>query len=279
MGAGYSVPPPAPPPPAVVATNEVVTLPLQRTPVSEGASGLQYSGRVYMNEFAKTSADICKGSDGVTVDHIGDTFPNGVSTTDLPVDKTTQRIGTAALQGYVTSMIGKGAIPGELGSFDQQMTADKRFYTSVQAEYCFYEARYKTALAQFLSLVSAPTGSDNASIQAILNQTVALNQRLNSLLEIINYVGNDRAQKVNVRSPEIDKANTDIQNKISVLTEQKNFLQSSDVRENTQREMMRYSEEKNRAMRIQIMFFVALNVVALGTVLTVYKSAGGGGGA
>ncbi len=272
------MPPPAPAPPATVATNEVATLPLQRTPVSEGASGLHYSGRVYMNEFAKTSGDICKGTDFVTVDHIGDVFPNGVSTTDLPVDQSTQRIGTAAIQGYVTGLVGKGAIPGELGNFDQQMVADKRFYTQVQGEYCFYEARYKTALAQFLSLVSAPTGSDDASVQAVLKQTVALNQRLNSLLEIINYVGNDRAQKVNVRSPEIDKANTDIQKKITMLNEQKNFLQTSDVRENTQREMMRYSEEKNRAMRIQIMFFVALNVVALGTVLTVYKSAGGVGG-
>jgi hypothetical protein len=38
--------------------------------------------------------------------------------------------------------------------------------------------------------------------------------------------------------------------------------------------MMRYSAEKNRSMNIQIMFFVALNVVALGTVLTVYKNMG-----
>lgn len=273
MGAATSIP--------AVVTNPVITLPLQREPVSEGASGLHYSGRVYMNQFAKSSADICKDANvgTLSVDHIGDVFPGSISTTDLPVDQSTQRIGTAAIQGYVTSLVGKGAIPGELGSFDQQMVADKRFYSQVQAEYCFYEARYKTALAEFLSLVSAPTGSDNASVQGILKQTVALNQRLNSLLEIINYVGNDRAQKVNVRSPEIDKANTEIQAKIATLTEQKNFLQTSDVRENTQREMMRFSDEKNRAMRTQIMFFVALNVVALGTVLTVYKSAGGGGGA
>jgi hypothetical protein len=273
MGAGASTP--------TVVTQPVITLPLERSPISDGASGLHYSGRVYVNDFAaSTSGDICKdvAVGTLSVDTIGDVFPGGVSTADLPIDQSTQRIGTTAIQGYVTSLIGKGAIPGELGSFDAQMVADKKFYAQVQAEYCFYEARYKTALAQFLSLISAPTGSDDASVQAILKQTVTINQRLNSLLEIINYVGNDRAQKVNMRSPQIDKANEDIQAKIKVLTEQKNFLQTSDVRENTQREMMRYSEEKNRAMRTQIMFFVALNVVALGTVLTVYKSAGGGGG-
>lgn len=271
MGAGASVP--------AVVTQPVITLPLERTPISDGASGLQYSGRVYVNTFATSTDDICKDAavGTVSVDNISDVFPGSVSTADLPIDQSTQRIGTTAIQGYVTSLIGKGAIPGDLGSFDEQMVADKQFYAQVQAEYCFYEARYKTALAQFLSLVSAPTGSDDASVQAMLRQTVTINQRLNSLLEIINYVGNDRAQKVNVRSPEIDKANTEIQAKIATLTEQKNFLQTSDVRENTQREMMRFSEEKNRAMRTQIMFFVALNVLALGTVLTVYKSAGGGG--
>ena len=37
---------------------------------------------------------------------------------------------------------------------------------------------------------------------------------------------------------------------------------------------MRYSAEKSRAMNIQIVFFVALNVVALGTIITVYKTVG-----
>jgi hypothetical protein len=43
--------------------------------------------------------------------------------------------------------------------------------------------------------------------------------------------------------------------------------------------MMRFSAEKNRAMTIQILFFVGLNVVALGTVLTVYRGLPGGSAA
>jgi hypothetical protein len=63
-----------------------------------------------------------------------------------------------------------------------------------------------------------------------------------------------------------------VEAKLAVLAEQKNFLESSDATIQTQQEMLRYSAEKGRAMNIQIMFFVALNVVALGTVLTVYRS-------
>jgi hypothetical protein len=79
---------------------------------------------------------------------------------------------------------------------------------------------------------------------------------------------------VNQRGPQIVKANTAIQEKISVLRDQQDFLSTKNVHIKTQEEMVRYSAEKSRAMNIQIMFFVALNVVALGTVLTVYKGIG-----
>lgn len=254
-----------------VSTQDVATVPLQREPVPDGTSGLHYSGRVYMNEMPKLATGLCTGV-SASADQIGDLYDGGVSTADLPVDDGSKRVGAAALQGYIQGLVSKGAIPGSLGSFDEQMKADKAFYALVQDEYCFYEARYVAALSQFLSQIADARGTDTGAAQRSLNQTVALNRRLNSLLEIINYVGNDRAQNVNARSADIDKANADIQAKIATLQEQKDFLESGDVRVRTQQEMMRYSTEKNRAMNIQIMFFVALNVVALGAVLSIYKS-------
>lgn len=251
----------------------IVNLPLQRVPVLDGASGLHYSGRVYMNDYPQLSSDICNGATA-SIDQVNDIFPNGISRADLPVDDSTKRISATALQGHVANLVTNGLIPGQNGDFDKQMAADKAFYTAVQAEYCFYESRYTAALQQFITVVSDPRGTDSNAAQTSLNQTIAINKRLNSLLEIIAYVGNDRAQKVNARSTNIDQANKDLSSKIDILKEQRDFLQSSDVRVRTQEEMMRYSKEKNQAMNIQVMFFVALNVVALGTVLTVYKSMG-----
>jgi hypothetical protein len=251
----------------------VATLPLQRNPTYDGASGLNYSGRVYTNQFAALSKDICKGTTASPT-QIKDVMPNSISTTTLPVDDATKRISTTALQGYVGNLVSTGQIPGQMSSFDAQVAADKNFYAAVQAEYCFYEARYIAALTQFLTQVADPRGVDQTTLADSLSTTIGLNQRLNSLLEIIAYVGNDRAQKVNARSPQIEKANQDLGVKIATLEKQRTLLTSSDARTQTQEEMMRYSAEKNRAMNIQIMFFVALNVVALGTVLTVYKGVG-----
>ena len=262
---------------APLQTTPVTTLPLGRTPVLDGASGLHYSGRIYTNQVQTLGKDICNlGS--VPYASATDVMPSSISSPSLPVDPSTQRISTSALQGYVNNLQATGAIPGQMGTFDEQMAADKQFYAAIQREYCFYEARYIAALGQFLTLVSAPvapsSGSSNPALDAALQTTISLNSRLNSLLEIMNYVGNERARRVNLRSPQIDAANATLDEKIAVLTRQKQFLESSDVRTQTQEEMMRFSAEKNRAMNIQIMFFVALNVVALGTVFTVYRSLG-----
>jgi hypothetical protein len=250
------------------ASTPMQTVATVRTPVLDGASGLHYSGRVYMNEAAQLSQDICQGGTA-TADQIYDVYPNGVSTAALPVDSQTNRLSASAVQGYVD---GSKVIPGDLGTIDAQVTADTAFYAGVKTEYCFYEARYIAALTQFLTLASAPSGVDQAATKKILDQTVVLNKRLNSLLEIVAYVGNKRAESTNNRSAQIVTANQAVEQKMAVLAEQKNFLESSDATIQTQQEMMRYSAEKGRAMNIQIMFFVALNVVALGTVLTVYRS-------
>lgn len=270
MGNGSSVSLP-PPPPAPAPPTLSVTLPLQRVPVQDGASGLHYSGKVYTNQMQRLSSDICNGV-SASPDQIGDIMANSVSTTVLPIDESTKRIRQTALQAYVQERVSLGQIPGELGNFDKQMAADSAFYTAMQAEYCFYEARYVAALTQFITLISTPTGAKPIAVSDILATTVNLNKRLNSLLEIMNYVSNDRAQKVNERGPNINAANTSLQASITTLRSQQELLQSSDARIRTQEEMMRYSAEKSRAMNIQIMFFVALNVVALGTIFTVYKS-------
>ena len=264
MGNNQSAPAPPPNPAPPVP---VVSLPVQRVPTYDGASGLHYSGRVYTNQFQALSSDICKGGTA-TAAQIGDVMKNSVSTTSLPMDDSTQRISQSALQSYVEGLISSGVVPGQNADFDVQMKADAKFYADVQAEYCFYEARYVAALTQFLTLVSQPT--ESKTIDAALTSTVNLNKRLNSLLEIMNYVSNSRAQKVNSRSPSIDEANKTLQTKIGILKSQQEYLTSSDVRIRTQEEMMRFSAEKSRAMNIQIMCFVALNVVALGTIFTVY---------
>jgi hypothetical protein len=262
------LPPPELPPPPAASTVNVVTVAEKKTPVMDGASGLHYSGRVYTNQMQQLSSDIC-GGQTASASQINDVMPNGISTTTLPIDEGTKRISQPALESYAKSLVARGSIPGQKPEFNDQMNVDKTFYASLRNEYCFYETRYVAALNQFLTLVANPNGADTTAALAI---TITLNKRLNSLLEIMNYVSNSRARLVNDRSKKLNEYNDDLQSKIRILRSQQDFLQSGDVVLQTQEEMMRYSAEKSQATNIQIAFFVALNIVAIGTVLTVYKS-------
>lgn len=263
----YQIPPP---PPAPAPPVPVITLPLQRVPTQDGASGLHYSGRVYTNPVPSGTKPIC-GDDTVAPHQIGDIYTGSVSTTTLNVDDV-GRVNQQALDSYVSNLVGTGKIPGGLGSLDDQVKADKEFYAIVQKEYCFYEARYKAGLSSFLDMASAPNPADKDTLNTVLNKVVDLNKRLNSLLEIIGHVGNSRAQAVNARGPAIESANKELANRMKELASQRALFTSTDGVVRTQEEMLRYSAEKNRAMNIQIMFFVAFNIVALGTVMTVYKN-------
>jgi paraquat-inducible protein B len=247
--------------------NPVNTVPETRSPVQDGASGLHYSGRVYANQFQQLSSDICKGA-SASITQIGDVMPNSISTTTLATDPSTKRISQPALQSYVQALMTKGQIPGQLPDFNKQMAADTAFYAQVQTEYCFYESRYSAALNHFLTLIADPHTPDTSTTLAA---TVNLNKRLNSLLEIMNYVSDNRANMVNIRSHKLNTVGQTLNEKIAILQSQQDFLQKGDVMRKTQDEMMRYSAEKSDATNIQIALFVALNIVAIGAVLTVYR--------
>ena len=240
---------------------------MEKTPVSEGASGLHYSGRLYANEINKLAAEICDNA-SVSPDKIKDVMPNSISTVGLSVDPTTKRIKQSELKSYIDQLVSKGVLPGSAKEFGAHVTLDTTFYTNIKTEYCFYESRYKAALLYFINLATSPDSDTSVA----LNATINLNKRLNSLLEIINAVGNRRATETDRRSKEIQDANMNLQKMLDDLRKQKIFLESSDATVRTQGEMVRFSSEKSRSMNIQIMLFIGLNIVALGTIITVYKS-------
>jgi len=249
----------------------------QRTPVYDGVSGLNYSGRVYATQFSPLAAggkEMCKDVGTVSASQIGDIRERSISSPGLTIDDTTKRIAASALQGHIAALESQGLIPGLKGTVDEQIREDTAFYKAVEAEYCFYEARYRTAMTEFLGLIANPATANDPSAKQLLEQTTSLNRRLNSLLELLNYIGNARARAVNDRSPRLEEANKELQKKLNVLTQQRDYITSSDVKLRTQAEMIRFSAEKSRAMNIQIAAFVALNVVALGSLVVVYQAIG-----
>ena len=261
--------------PYVAPQPEIITtyaLPTMKNGIQDGTSGLHYSGQTYLNQVNQMNGSMCD-STTATYAQVNDVFPNGVAspTNALAIDQTTQRISKNSLDEHVGRLKTSGVVPGQIADITEQIRRDQLFYSEVMKEYCFYEKRYTAALTQFITDVSQTDAGPNAGATA-LQATINLNKKLNIILEVMHYIGNQRAQSVNNRNSQINEANNQINSRLLELQNQQNFLQSSDVRIQTQSEMMRFSKEKNSAMNIQIMFFITLNVVALGTMLTVYKN-------
>jgi hypothetical protein len=197
-------------------------------------------------------------------------FPNGISFSDFDLNDK-QRIPPEVLAAKMTMLAQRKLIPANLRDVDTQIGLDTTFYESVRREYCWYENRYQYLLKKYLRLLMSDNREDVQISQSMNMSVTDLNKRLQSLLEIMNNISNARAQRVDsFRGRHVD-GNMAINSNLDKLATLKKKLNSDNLRLTTQREMQRYTEEKNRALRLQITVFAVLNVVALGVVYTAYK--------
>jgi hypothetical protein len=197
-------------------------------------------------------------------------FPNGISFSGFELDDK-QRIPSEVLMSKITDLKTKGLLPDNKKLIDDQISVDAEFYKKVKQEYCWYENRYAYLLRKYLRLLMSDNKEDVTLSMSLNGATTDMNKRLQSLLEIMNAVANERAQRVDsFRQRHVD-GNDSINKNILRLADIKRKLTASNLRLSTQREMQSYTEEKNRALRVQVTVFAILNVVALGVVYTAYS--------
>jgi hypothetical protein len=211
-------------------------------------------------------------------------FANGITTTSLTPDATTNRVPTSQLQNYVAQLEQKSLVPKPQPKtdprtksletdIDKLVTDDSRFFGKVRDEYCYYETRYSYALKQFLRLATSLDNSTNDAARQMLNISTQLNLKLNNLLEIVSYITDSRVSRVNSNKDAINDSNRQINSRLAQLRNQYGLLSRDNAMIETQKEMVRYTKEKNDYAINQITLFAALNALAIGSVYAIYKSA------
>jgi hypothetical protein len=135
-----------------------------------------------------SDADLLKKMDG------------GVASDSLVPDEASGRVSAAAIASHVQTLQGAGIIkPRPMRTIaggaqetdtDALKAADAQLHTKLRQEYCYYEQRYRYALKNFLFKATSRNANDNPEAQRLLRDTKTLNIRLNSVLEVMNYVGN-----------------------------------------------------------------------------------------
>jgi hypothetical protein len=212
-------------------------------------------------------------------------FPNGVGSDSLLPDPSTGRISSDVISAYVVQIQGSGIIKRrptqrvgdmELGGTETNMDAlvsqDAALFNQLRLEYCYYEQRYRYALTQFLTLATSRNQSDNAPAQTMLSVTKTLNLRLNSVLEIMNFLAQERVVQVNMNKADINATNASINSKLGKLQQSYNFLSRDDAIVQTQKEMVRYTQEKNSYTSNQVAIWTTLNIIAIGAIVYVYRN-------
>lgn len=232
------------------------------------------------------NSDLCPASTGTfDIVQLQKAFQGGIATTNLTPDPSTNRIPASQLSSYVISLEQAGLVPVHKPKpssrtksletdMDKLVADDSKFFGTVRDEFCYYEARYKFALRRFLELSTSLDNTNNDAARQMLNISTQLNQKLNNLLEIVSFITEARVSKINNNKGRINQTNAMINKSIGSLKNQYALLSRDNAQIETQKEMIKYTKEKNEYIVNQITTFTALNAFAIGAVFAVWKSSG-----
>jgi hypothetical protein len=145
----------------------------------------------------------------------------------------------------------------------------------VREEFCYYEARYRFALRRFLELATTLDNSNNDAARQMLNISTQLNQKLNNMLEVMAYITDNRVSFINSNKTSINTSNAKINQRLNELKNQYGLLSRDNAAIETQKEMVRYTKEKNDYTVNQIALFTSLNALAIAAVYAIYRGAPG----
>ena len=204
------------------------------------------------------------------------TAPNGaagVMDESLPVDPASGIIQPAAIQTKVQSLIAAGVLSTNTDPAAQAI--NQTLYTNLNAEFCWYEQRYLYALQKFLNAATLqqPQGVVSAAAaQQWLTVTQQLNKRTNSVLQILTYLPKQFSNQMDAARSTMVAANRSLSEKLQRLQASYAKLNRNDALLETQKEMVRYTEEKNHYTHNRLIVWTALNILALGAIFYVYRA-------
>lgn len=140
----------------------------------------------------------------------------------------------------------------------------------IQEEYCFYYIRYKYTLdTLFQKLVEQ---APKADIETRLTTAKTLNERLNDLIQITNYIAQQRAREMRQQDTEINALNSNLSQTFEVLQGHRRLLDSETSVQDIRKRMVEFTEEKNRSAMNLLSLFGFLNLVAIGLLVYVARS-------
>ncbi len=221
---------------------------------------------------------ICQTNTALTDTDLQTIYGNGVQQGILPAEPYQQSdreangmLKETTIQQIITTLKSKGVI--SINSDEKQ----KALLVNLQDEYCFYDSRYKYSLQKLLTSIQQVYIENSTQNQQImynyLDSTRKLNQRLNDLAQVSNGISNDMLKTATSLKSQISSFNKNIKEKQQKLEKQNKTLSSQEAIEKLNREQVKFTEEKARYTNNLLKTYSFLNIVALGLLVYIYRSA------
>lgn len=152
------------------------------------------------------------------------------------------------------------------------------FMTYINREYCHYYSRYAFCLKTLLTNINEtnkpvtdPRLKDK--IDNNLKNTIKLNTKLNLLIQIINKINITLRTFIETNEADSIKSDKELKDVQDKLKYHLDTLSSNNAITKLNKEMVKYTEEKARYTDNLLKMYSVLNIVVLGLLVYVYKSA------
>lgn len=163
-------------------------------------------------------------------------------------------------------------------TLEQLHSTENATMQSIKEEFCFNYARYKFALDQLFQLLTATASSgalsqeQQSQLQAKLTVAITYNNNLNDLIQITNFIAQQRASEMRTQNQDVNSMNDTIRSSFATLAEHNRILKQKDALANLRSRMVEFSQEKNLSASNLLSLYGFLNLVALGLLFYIYRT-------
>jgi hypothetical protein len=139
------------------------------------------------------------------------------------------------------------------------------FLQLIGEEFCYYQRNYFIGVNAFLRFYSsASTASSVANNLNLWQQTaLTLNEKVNTMISLINYLASMNVANMRSLQSQLMSQTSSITSSTNALQEQADILRDNNKTNALYKQMMDYTEEKNRANKNLLAVYFTLNVVAI----------------
>ena len=211
---------------------------------------------------------LCPSVNSLTDDELNQTYSGILPSTPFSnTDRDNGVLKPATVTTIVSNLKSSGVIPTltktNSDAFFQNQT---KLINDIKTEYCFYYSRYTYSLKKLLKAIG---DINQTNMDMYLTSAQSLNQKMKDLIQIVSEITTELKQ-----TDVVGNLNTVMKESQSKLMEQNRILSSNDAATKLNKEMVKYTEEKGRYTDNLLKVYSVLNIVVLGLLVYVYKSAG-----